>query len=997
MVGLLFLVAAVVVALHAFWAQRRRQAGALTAITDGILAIALLVLVAEGSGFFLNYSWWKELGQGQTFWQYVRIRWEPQTAAVILGFVVLAAAFRLGRWHGKSALGGAGARLLSLAGYGGALLVSFFLAQNLIDPWKVALWLGSRTSGLYRDPLFGHSLAFYMFRLPFYRMIFAWLGFLLVFALAFYGVTAGLGATSERFDALRDKLEARVRGYEMPSLDVGSVVSGISGVVRGTLVRTAVALLLILYAVSRFFARYDLLYSTHSFLYGADYVDARIGVRLLWIQLAGALVLALLVALGLPRRRLWRLPGPWYVLRSLGLAPEIALGFLALVIVPPIVTATVRSVYVRPNQLTLELPYIVDHIAATRSAYGIEANSKEELFTPRQDATFDLASYPDTADNLRLWDWRQFQSNITQLQALRPYYDFPDVDVDRYELNSEKRQVMIAARSLNTSLLPDTAQTWVNLHLEYTHGFGAVAGLVNAATSEGEPRLILQNAPPETSYSRFQITRPQIYFGEQTDRWVFVDTTQPEFDYPRGEDNAYSTYAGAAGIPIPDFGMRLVAAIALNDPNILLTGYLTTRTKVLLHRQILRRVQRLAPFLVLDSDPYLVVDRSGRLFWMLDAYTVSSRQPYSEPLDLGATPINYIRNSVKITVDAYNGTVHFYVFDENDPVLAAYRRVFPQLFLPRSAMPADLLAHIRYPELLFSAQAEIYRIYHMTDPRVFYNKEDQWDIARQVVTQGQAEQTQPYYVMMQLPGSGHAEFVLLLPFTSHNRDNLIAWIAARCDPAHYGQILFFRLPKDQLIYGPLQIESRVDQNRDISKDLSLWNQQGSRVIRGTTLVLPVGNTFVYLEPIYIQAVQAHLPELKKVVLADGQRIVYADDLPQAMALLAQPEAASPGAATTAATAAAPASAPPPSGAPESGAPGGVTATNPAAGSGIPAGVLESIQQHLDNYEKFTAAGELAKAGAELDAIRQETQGALARARPAAAPTPAPSKRPRRPN
>lgn len=978
MISLLILLAVLVVALHALWMRKLGRLDPIFLIGEAAIAIGVVITVVTSSDFFLDYSWWKELGQRQTFWQYVRIRWEPQAAAMALGLIVLVAAFRIGRRQSSAAL--ARTRLFSWLGHAGAVVASFYLAVNLIDPWTIALWLGSRDTGTYHDPIFGHSLTFYLFRLPFYRMIFAWTGFLLVLALVFYGITIGLGASSEGLELLRQELKARARGYRGPTLEMGSSWPELAGVLRA-----GAMVLLLLYAVARYFARYDLLYSTHSFLYGADYVDARIGLPLLWVQIVAAVGLALAVGFGPRGRRRWARAGPRLLLGSLGFGPEAALALLGVVIVPPIVTAAIRGVYVRPNELTLERPYIVNHIAATRSAYGIEQNSREESFTPRQDPSFDLARFPDTADNIRLWDWRPFQDNITQLQALRPYYDFPDVDLDRYEINGEKRQVMIAARSLNTDLLPEAAQTWVNLHLQYTHAYGAVAGLVNEATAEGEPRLILQNAPPETQIPRFQLTRPEIYFGEQTNRWIFVDTSQPEFDYPRGEDNAYNTYRGTAGIPVPSLGMRLVAAIAENDANILLTNYLTQQSRLVLHRQIVSRVARLAPFLVLDPDPYLVVDRSGRLFWMLDAYTVSDQHPYAQPINVGGRDINYIRNSVKITVDAYNGTVHFYVFDESDPVLAAYRRVFPQLFLPRSALPADLLAHIRYPELLFSAQAEIYRTYHMVDPRVFYNKEDQWDVAKQVVTQGQTAFTEPYYVMMQLPGTQKAEFVLMLPFTSHNRDNLIAWIAARCDPGHYGQILFFRLPKEQLVYGPLQVESRVDQNAEISKDLSLWNQQGSRVIRGTTLVLPVDDTFVYVEPIYIQATQARLPELRKVVLAVGSRLVYNDDLAQAMAQLAQP-------AGTPAESEAAAPSPPPAAAAAAVSPGGAAA--------VPASVLESIAQHMQNYEKFTAAGQLAQAGQELDAIRKETESALGQSRSAKAPgaagRPAKPAQPRRP-
>lgn len=968
MVLVLVIVAAIIIALHAWWTQRQGHDSAII-IADVVIAVAILILVVNGSNFLLNYSWWKELGQPQTFWQFVRIRWEPQSAAVILGLIVLEVAFLFGRNHSRAAL--VRTRVFTWIGHLAAVVVSFFLAVNLIDPWKTALWLGSRDTGLYRDPIFGHSLTFYLFRLPFYEMIFAWAAFLLLLALIFYGITVGVGASGERLWALRDRIESQMRGYRMPPITIGEWLPNFTGILR-----TGGILLLILYAVGRFFARYQLLYSSHSFLYGADYVDARIGLPLIWAQIAAALGLALWMALASRQRRPTRLsrrfPFP------IGIAPEMFIAFLAIVVLPPVITAAVRQIYVRPNELTLERPYIMNHISATRTAYGIEQNSKEEMFIPQQEQNFDLSRYPDTADNMRLWDWRPFQDNITQLQALRPYYDFPDVDVDRYNINGEKRQVLISARSLNTDLLPSTAQTWVNLHLQYTHGYGAVAGMVNEASAEGEPELVLENAPPETRLSRFQLTRPEIYFGEQTDSWVFVDTNQQEFDYPRGEDNAYNTYHGSAGIPVPNLGMRVVAAIAENDTNILLTNYLNSRSRLLLHRQIVKRVQRLAPFLLLDPDPYLVVDRSGRLFWIMDAYTLSDQHPYSEPVELGDREVNYIRNSVKITVDAYNGSVHFYVFDELDPVLAAYRRVFPQLFSPRSAMPADLLTHIRYPELLFNTQAQIYRIYHMVDPQVFYNKEDQWDIARQVVVQGETEYTNPYYVMMQLPGSDKAEFVLMLPFTSHNRDNMIAWIAARCDPQYYGQILFFRLPKEQLIYGPLQIESRVDQNRDISKDLSLWNQQGSRVIRGTTLVLPVGNTFVYLEPIYIQATQARLPELKKVVLAVGNRLVYSDDLAQAIAEMAQPQA---GVAPIQASAAAAAPA-------EASAFGG-------ANRGIPPDVLKSIENHIDNYEKFTAAGKLAQAGQELEDIRKETAAALAQSRSAPA-KPAQTKRPHPP-
>ncbi len=950
MVNLLILVAIAAVFLDVRRVLRRRRYDPTVLIRDIGIALAGLYLVIEGSRFWINYAWWRELGYLPTYWQLIRIRWAPQLLATILGIFVLVVAFRLGRRRSTGAV--ASTRLFGWLGHLVAFGVGLFLAISLIDPWTVALWLGSRLPGQYHDPVFGRSLAFYLFRLPFYQMLFAWLGFLAVLALLLYGGTLVLGASAERMNEFRERFEAQARGYPIPMRrQPQASLPSFNG-----LARAGAVLLLLLYVVHCWFARYDLLYNQHSFLYGADYVDVRLGLPLIWFQLAAAALLAL--ALLLARRAPEGEPSV-LGLRPRWLAPLAGAAFLLILLLPPVMTAVVRSIYVNPNQLTLERPYIINHIAATRMAYGIQQNSREQAFVPAPLASLDLANWPDTADNIRLWDSTPFLENLTQLQALRPYYDFPTIGMDRYRIGNEKRQVMIAARNLNTTLLPSEAQTWVNLHLQYTHGYGAVVGLVNQASQEGEPRLVLQNAPPESSLPRFQLTRPETYFGEQTSNWVFVDTSQQEFNYPKGDENAYSTYHGRAGIPLAGFGIRLAAAITENDTNILLTKYLTPQSRLLLHRQIVKRVKRLAPFLHLDPDPYLVVDPRDRLFWMLDAYTLSGLHPYSQPMDYNGAPINYIRNSVKITVDAYNGSVRFYVFDPRDPILAAYRNVFPHLFLPRSAMPAGLLRHVRYPETLFQAQAEIYRIYHMTDPQVFYNKEDLWDIARQVVSQGETSETNPYYIMMQLPGESHAEFVLMLPFTSHTRDNLIAWIAARCDPRHYGQILFFRLPKEQLVYGPLQIESRIDQNRNISKDLSLWNQQGSRVIRGTTLVLPVDHTFIYIEPIYIQATQAHLPELKKVVLAVGNRLIYSDTLPQAMALMAQP----PGGTAFASTAAAETTL----------APGAAAITG-----AIPAAVLEQIAADFRQYRSLTAAGKLDQAGARLQAISQTIAQALTR-------------------
>ncbi|MGH9486259.1 MAG: UPF0182 family protein [Terriglobales bacterium] len=976
---------ALVLVVAATQLRMKRHYGRLqgTALARDIgIAIAALVILIEGSRFWVDWDWWRGLGQLPTFWQYLRIRWLPQTAAAVAAAVVLMVVFALARHHCRTAL--ARTSLFGIIGYPVSALLGILTSVNLINPWTIALFLGAQPAGAYTDPVFHKDLTFYMFRLPFYEMLFSWIATLAVLGVLIAAITSIAGSSAERMQEMRARVMAQMEGRGFAGSS--SEVRPAPPVSIGNLVRAGAVVLLIIFAISQFFARYSLLYSSHGFLTGADFVDVSWGIPLLWIQIVGALGLAALILLvrrpapglaqrhfGQPRPSAWdEAVAPWVPRNTPRWLPgTVILVFLGLAIVPSIVRAAVAKFYVAPNELALETPYIHDHIHATRMAYNLEQTAHEEAFTPTQSPTLDLTQYPDTANNIRLWDQGPFQEDANQLQALRPYYDFPDVDVDRYDIDGHVRQVLIAARALDTSRLPDSAQTWVNLRLQYTHGYGAVAALVNTSTPEGEPVMILKDAPPTGPFRDFQITRSGLYFAEDTTVPVYVDTTQPEFDYPKGDDNAYTTYSGSAGVVLSNSMLRLAAAIQQNDINVILTHYFTARTRLLLHRQVLDRVETIAPFLTYDSNPYLVIDSRGHLFWMIDAYTTSQLHPYSEPIQIGDQEVNYIRNSVKITIDAYNGTVHFYVFDNKDPVLRAYRNVFPHLFLPRSAMPKDLLAHIRYPRALFEAQAQIARLYHMRDPQVFYNKEDQWDIAKQVVSQELSEPTRPYYVMLQLPGDSKAEFVLLVPFTSHSRDNLIAWVAARCDPAHYGQLIFYRLPKNQLIYGPLQIQSRVDQNRNISKDLSLWNQQGSRVIRTATLVLPVGGTFVYVDPIYIQAPQAQLPELKKMVLAVGNRLVYSNDLPNAIATLAQP----PSDQDTAASDLNPAAAPPvlsSAGTQATGPPAVVASSAPA----LPRAVLETVQAHLNRYQQLTAQGKFAEAGAELQAAQQALKKAL---------------------
>src|SRR5208283_966852 len=601
------------------------------------------------------------------------------------------------------------------------------------------------------------------------------------------------------------------------------------------------------------------------------------------------------------------------------LAASMSLALVVAFVAPRLVSA----LYVRPNEISLERPYIDTHIHATRSAYGLEARVKEIEFNADPNGTIDTTQHKDLLSNVRLWDYQPFHDTITQRQALRTYYVFHDSDVDRYTIDGQYRQVLLAPRELDLSQLPAARANWINPAFIYTHGYGLVLAGVSQITPDGLPVLLIDNAPPEVKTKSLSLTRPEIYYGEVSHEPVFVDTAQPEFNYPSGEKNVTSRYEGKGGFPISSFMMRLAAAISEGEPNILLTEYLTPHSRMMIHRRVRERVQELAGFLQWDTDPYLVITDAGRLVWMIDGYTTSDAHPYSRAVDVpDMGSVNYIRNAVKATIDAYDGETHMYIFAPDDPIINAYQHLFPDLFRPASAMPPDLRAHARYPETLFSVQAEIYRTYHMLDPQSFYNKEDLWDLARH--TSGQAsgaEPVTPTYVMASLPGQDKPEFLLLVPFTPRNKDNLIGLMVARCDGPNLGDVVVLQLSKQELIFGPMQIGARINQEQTISKDLTLWNQQGSQVLRGQILVLPVGNTFLYVDPIYIQATEARMPQLKKVVLAVGNRLIYTDTYDEALAQLStgaqqliQEAAAAPGQggtpapAASAATAATPADA-----------------------------------------------------------------------------------------
>jgi uncharacterized protein len=895
-----------------------------------VLLIALAVLLIglrSIAGYAIEYAWWKELGQLQTWFSMIAYSVAPLAAGTLVALAVLWVAHARAVKFAGTGLGEhrAYARLSSLA----LLVVSYLISAANIETWTVVRYLGSRglpaAATAWHDPVFGKPLSFYMFDLPFYQELRGYLLGLVLAAIAVYWIAARGWQLRYRLPEMR----------EMTEIDPG--VLRLEGGLESRFLRGAAVIALLAVAFRYYLARFEMAYSDHgTFLVGVDYVDLNFALPLQWLIVAACLAAAVLVWLGR-----WRM------------AAFTALALVVEFVMPKAVSA----LYVKPNEISLQKPFIKTHIHATRAAYGLETRLRELDYKARPDAPIDTVKNKSLLENVRLWDWRAFHDTITQIQALRPYYVFHDSDVDRYTIDGQYRQVLLAPRELDIRQLPDARTRWINPNFIYTHGYGVVFAEVSQITQDGLPVLLVEDAPPKIKTKSLTLTRPEIYYGEVVHEPVFVNTAQEEFNYPSGADNVRSRYEGKGGFPISSLPMRVAAALRQGEANILLTDYLTPHSRMMIRRKVRERLAVLAGFLEWDPDPYLVITESGRQVWMIDGYTTSDAHPYSRPLDVPKIGrLNYIRNSVKATVDAYDGETHLYIFAPDDPVIMAYAKLFPQLFLPADKMPADLRAHARYPETLFRVQAEVYRTYHMLDPQSFYNKEDVWDFARFTASQtNRPEPVSPTYVVATLPDSKAPEFLLLMPFTPRNKDNLIGLMAARCDGERLGEMVVLQLSKQELVFGPMQIAARVNQDQTISKDLTLWNQQGSQVLRGQTLVLPVGETFLYVDSIYIQATEARMPQLKKVVLAVGNRLIYADTYEQALAQLSS------GGQELVRQASAPPT-------PAAGATGAAAAPPPARDPRI-----DRVRGHLKRYRDLAAQGKWSEAGKALEAIEAEVK------------------------
>jgi hypothetical protein len=727
------------------------------------------------------------------------------------------------------------------------ILGCILVAGYAVSQWSIAHWLEYRLAQHPQllgqtDPLFGIDLSFYLFRLPFNWFLYYWtllaLLVCLVSAVFLYLVEGGVWVTPRG-----PMLASSARAHLM--------------------ILAALLFLAIAYRVR--LAMYGLLFSPRGIIYGAGYTDVNATLPVLRILLFLALVTALAFLVG---AKMGRVRPPLYCAGGLA-----AVALLGGAIYPEIVQRFV----VAPNEIDKERPYIAHAIEFTRRAYGLDRFEEREFSALEDLALDDIRKNEATFRNVRLWDHKPLLTTFAQLQEIRTYYDFRRVDNDRYWINGVYRQVSLSPRELSAASLP--GRSWINEHLTYTHGYGLCLGPVNEFSSEGLPELFIKNIPPASTTSA-RITRPEIYYGELPNDYCFVKTRAQEFDYPQGDQNVYTTYQSTGGIPLQNFWRRLLFTLEFGEKNILFSSDIQPESQLMIYRRVLDRAERLTPFLRYDHDPYMVIADDGSLYWILDGYAISEMYPYSEPT--GGVG-NYIRNSVKATLNAYTGQVHFYVSDSSDPLIQAYAALFPGVFEPLSAMPKDLRAHIRYPEDFFTIQAMKYALFHMTDPRVFYNKEDLWRVA-QSATAGPATPMSPYYTIMKLAEVGRREeFILMVPFTPARKDNMIAWMAARCDDPNYGKMLVFAFPKQKLVYGPQQIESRIDQDPNISQQLTLWGQGGSKVIRGTLLVIPILNSVLYVEPLYLAAeAGGGLPQLKRVIVAYSDHVVMEPTLDDAL-------------------------------------------------------------------------------------------------------------------
>jgi len=890
-----------------------------------------LILVPWLASFATDWLWFKEIGFQSVF--ATSLIWR-------IGLFVIGGGFAFGYIYGnvRFARGtGTGfpvlyvnrgdgvsvdvSRMLTRLFLPAALVLAFLTAVSASASWLVVLKGFNGVPIGTRDPLFGRDISFYLFRLP---LISGVLGTLIT--LTFLSIVAVAVMYWMRNDITLPPRRASAKPRAARHLGVLVVVLFVLIAVRLWIVATA-----------------SLLYSTTGPLLGASYTDVHVALPGLYVSAIAALVAAAWVAAGIVRGKLI-----WSAISATVF--YVVISVLARGVVP----AAYQKLVVSANELSRESPYLRNHIDATRKAWGLDHVESRDLSGEVQLSMAEIKANAATVDNIRLWERPLLKQTFSQLQEIRTYYDFVSVDDDRYTIDGRYRQVHVAARELNSESLP--TRTFINERLTFTHGMGLTMAPVNQVTTEGLPVLFIKDLPPASTIS-IKLTRPQIYYGELTNDYVFVGTKQKEFDYPAGEANIYTNYAGRGGVQIGSFIRRVLYAFQLGSLKILLSDDIRGNAKILYHRNVMDRATSAMPFLDFDNDPYVTINDAGQLKWILDAYTTSDMYPYAQRTNDGT---NYMRNSVKVVIDAYDGTVDAYIADPNDPVVQTYAQIFGPIFKPLSEMPADIRRHVRYPGDLFRIQTALHATYHMLEPQTFYHREDQWQIPGGLA-KGTSDNPFQRHIIMKLPGEKNPEFIFMTPFTPRGKDNLAAWMVARMDGENYGKLSVYRFPKQSLVYGPKQIANRINQDTEISRQLTLWDQRGSEVIRGELLVIPIEESLIYVQPIYLRAEGGTIPELKRVVVAHENRVVMGETLEEGLdalfgsgAVRQTPTTVQDSVSTL--------------GASQSVVTGGGVAPSTVLPSGASGELLREAQAHYDRAIAAQRAGNWAEYGREIEQL-----------------------------
>ncbi|EHQ35586.1 UPF0182 family membrane protein [Methanoplanus limicola] len=816
-----------------------------------LIPVIIIIVFAALISFLGDYYWFDSVGYAGIFLNIIAV-------SVILGIIAAVVFFGFSyicaRISLKSAANGGDVSVLNkrivllFCGLG-----ALFGGLSVSSQWETVLMFLNQSPFGVLDPIFGLDAGFYVFSLPFFNLIANFVIGVVIFSI----IVSFLGYLLESEILTLNFNEYPITEFK-GQLKIDSFIPQLS-----------VLLFFLFSAISAriWLARYDLLFTPGETVFGVGYTDATVTLPVM----AVLTFVSFLIGIGfLINERLRR--------------PEVikygVIIFIAVAVIGVIAGGVVQVLIVSPNEFNLEKPYLSHNINSTLVAYGLDDVDEKQFTVDYNLTNTDIIENSATVENIRLWDWRPLKTTYEQLQLFRTYYEFNDIDVDRYTFGDSYKQVLISAREMNIKDLPSQAQTWVNTHLVYTHGYGAVMSPVDVVSKEGLPDFYLKDIPPTSEY--IELNQPGIYYGEGLDDYSVVMTKTEEFDYPSSDENIYTTYQGSGGVELSGILQRLIYAIKFKSVELLVSGSLDSDSRILMNRNILERADAVAPFLSYDSDPYVVVSE-GRLFWIIDAYTSTGKFPYSATVQTSDyEEFNYLRNSAKVVIDAYNGDITYYIVNGNDPLIQAYNGIFPGAFKDFSEMPEDLRSHVRYPAGIFEIQSEVYSLYHMKDPRVFYNREDAWNVPDEVY-RGSRQRMEPYYIIMKLPGEESEEFIQMLPFTPRSKENLIAWMAVRSDTPNYGGIVVYQFSKQELTYGPMQIEARIDQDTEISQDITLWSQSGSSVLRGNTLIIPIENSILYVEPLYLEATEkGTLPQLKRVIVAYGDRLTMKDTLAEAL-------------------------------------------------------------------------------------------------------------------